>query len=402
MRALVTGSRLPFAIEQIRKLGRMGHEVHASDALWSAPGNHSRFSAGHVVTAPPRHEPEQFVRDIVQYLREHPIDRLIPSFEEVFYLARHRRQIEAHTELFAPSYDVLAALHDKSTMVELAQELGVDVAPTLLARDRAELEAACRDFPRFFARPAYTRGGVTLFTNAGPLAGVVRLEDCHPTPENPYLVQPFLDGRDLCTHSIVHHGRVAAHVSYIHPLTLEHAGGIVFESVVVPETLRVTRLVAEATGYHGQISFDFMETEQGIYLVECNPRPTAGLTVMPDAIFDDGMMERTGGETLVGPAGGQRKLSLALLRNMVVHWESLPENLAALASKTPDIYADPDDLVPLFSQLFAYGKVLKYRLANGRADNRGRSDIMQGYFEDLTFDGDGTVPSFRTAARRAA
>ena len=119
-------------------------------------------------------------------------------------------------------------------------------------------------------------------------------------------------------------------------------------------------------------------------------------------------VEKTDEGYVVLPSGSPKRfaqfqgLSRALLRNMVVHWESLPENLAALASKTPDIYADPDDLVPLFSQLFAYGKVLKYRLANGRADNRGRSDIMQGYFEDLTFDGDGTVPSFRTAARRAA
>ena len=159
----------------------------------------------------------------------------------------------------------------------------------------------------------------------------------------------------------------------------------------------MARLVAEATGYHGQLSFDFMETEDGVYLVECNPRPTAGLTVMPDAVFDDGMMNRTGGDTVVGPAGVQRKLSLALLRNMVVHWESLPENFAALASKTPDIYADPDDLVPLFSQFVAYGKVLQHRLKHGK----GRSDLMQGYFEDLTYDGEG-VAAVRTATRRAA
>lgn len=397
MRALVTGSRLPFAIEQIRKLGRMGREVYASDALWSAPGNHSRFAAGALVTAAPRHAPEQFVRDVVTHLREHPTDRVIPSFEEVFYLARHRRQIEPHAELFAPSFDVLTRLHDKGSMVSFAQELGLKVAPTLLATSREELAHACEEFPRFFARPAYTRGGVSLYTNTGPLAGAVHLAECAPTPQNPWLVQPFLDGRDICSHSIVHHGQVTAHVTYVHPLTLEHAGGIVFESVVVPETLRVARLVAEATGYHGQLSFDFMETEDGVYLVEYNPRPTAGLTVMPDAIFDDGMMNRTGGDTLVGPAGVQRKLSLALLRNMVVHWESLPENFAALASKTPDIYADPDDLVPLFSQFVAYGKVLQHRLKHGK----GRSDLMQGYFEDLTYDGEG-VAAVRTATRRAA
>ena len=68
---------------------------------------------------------------------------------------------------------------------------------------------------------------------------------------------------------------------------LEHAGGIVFESVVSDETLRVARKVAQATGYEGQLSLDFLRTDRGeLHVIECNPRPCAGLVVMPDAMFD--------------------------------------------------------------------------------------------------------------------
>ena len=51
MRILVTSSRLPFALDMIRKLAERGHDVYASDSYELAPGSHSRHLAGHFVTA---------------------------------------------------------------------------------------------------------------------------------------------------------------------------------------------------------------------------------------------------------------------------------------------------------------------------------------------------------------
>lgn len=399
MHALVTASRLPFALEQIRKLGRSGHHVLAADSLRSAPGSRSRHAAERFVTASPRLDTASFIDDVETILRTRRVDRIVPSFEEVFYLARHRARLERHAELFAPDFDTLRRLHDKAAFCDLARALGLRVAPTMIAHDREALRDATRCFVRFFARPAYTRGGVTLYTNTGPLAGAVRFEECHPSEANPYLVQPFVEGRDICSYSIVHHGRVTAHGAYVHPLTLEHAGGIVFESVVVPESLEIAQRVAEATGYHGQLSFDLLETPRGLYVVECNPRPTAGLAVMPDEIFDTGMMDRGPRQPLIAPAGMRRQLSLALLRNMVIHPDTLRESFAALTSGTPDIYADPADPLPLLSQLVAYGKVIEYRL---RQKSRSRSDLMQGYFDDLTWDGHEIASGLTDEVPRAA
>lgn len=384
MNVLLTSSRLPFALEAVRKLGRTGHTVYASDTFRSAPGNHSRHVAGAFVTAQPAADPRRFLDDIVAIVRDVPIDLVLPSFEEVFYLVNGRARVEAHAPLFAPSFETLQRLHDKVSFLALARELGLSVVPTRIARDRPALERATRAQGQFFARPAYGRGGVALYTNAGPLAGAATLEECTPTAANPWLVQPFVDGVDLCTYSIVHHGRVGAHVTYRHPLMLEHSGGIVFESVVVPETLAATRKIAEATGYHGQLSLDFRQTDDGLVVIECNPRPSAGLMVMPDSIFDDGLRDRSAGGTRVAPAGIRRKLSLALVRNALVHRRDAGRNLAALMSRVPDIYADPRDLVPLLWQLAAYSRVLRYRVARRRMH---RTDLMQGYIHDICWDG---------------
>lgn len=385
VRALVTSSRLPFALEQIRKLGRCGHTVYASDTFRSSPGNHSRHTARGFITASPTFETARFLDDLEEILCENPVDRLIPAFEEVFYIARHRERFAGLTELFFADFATLRRLHDKVAFLSLAEEIGLRVPPTRVAKSLAELEAATREFPRFFARPAYSRGGVTLFTNTGPLAGAVPIEECEPTETNPFVVQPFVEGLDLCTYSVVQRGHVAAHVTYVHPMTLEHAGGIVFESVVEPETLEATRRIVEATGYHGQISIDFLRTEEGLVVVECNPRPTAGLTVMPDGLFDVAIRDEAGDETLVAPAGERRKLSLAILRNMVTDWREIPQDLEALVSAGRDIYADPRDIVPMMYQLVAYSHILGYRMKTRRVK---RGDLMQGYFYDICWNGD--------------
>ncbi len=385
MRVLVTSSRLPAALEEIRKLGRTGHEVLASDTFRSSPGNHSKFVSERFVTAAPTHDPARFLDDVEAIVREHGVDRVMPAFEEIFHLARHRDRIEAHAELFAPSFDVLRRLHDKESFLALSAELGLEVAETRVARSRDELAEITASMPRFFARAAYSRGGVTLFTNAGSLAGSVSLEECEPTPDNPFLVQPFIEGEDLCTYSIVHHGRVTAHVTYVHPLMIEHSGGITFESIVEPGTLEATERIARATNYHGQMGLDFLRTGDGLVLVECNPRPTAGLAVMPDELFDRGLRDDTGGETLVAPAGARRMLSLAIIRNMVLDWSEMPEDLDALVHSGKDIYADPGDVVPLLYQFIAYSHVIGYRLHEHHVK---RSDLMQGYFYDICWNGE--------------
>lgn len=385
MDALVTSSRLPFALEMIRKLGRRGHLVYAADTFRSAPGSHSRHVAESFVVGSPRYDTRRFVEDLEAILRGRHVDCVVPAFEEVFYLAKHRARLERHARVFAPSFETLRRLHDKLRFLELAAELGLSVPRTIVARDRRELVHATRELGRFFARPAFTRGGVTLYTNTGPLAGLVTLEECAPTPENPFLVQPFVEGTDVCTYDIVHRGRVAAHASYVHPLTLEHSGGIVFESVEDTGALAIAQRIAEATRYHGQLSLDLIRTREGLVVVECNPRASAGLVVMPDAMFDEALRDRPPRQTRVAPAGARRKLSLALIRNAIVRRGEARKNLAALVRRGADVYADPHDLRPLLFQLVAYARVLGYRARRRRVH---RTDLMQGYFHDLLWDGE--------------
>ena len=50
MRLLITSSRMPFALDAIRKLGERGHEVFACDSYAASPGSHSKYRPD---TSPP-------------------------------------------------------------------------------------------------------------------------------------------------------------------------------------------------------------------------------------------------------------------------------------------------------------------------------------------------------------
>jgi hypothetical protein len=145
----------------------------------------------------------------------------------------------------------------------------------------AELREATGRRARYFARGVYSRGGVCCLTNTGPLAGALKMDEVHPTPASPWLVQPFLDGETVCTYSTAHQGRVSSHLMCRVPRQHKHSTGIQFQAIDATESLKLIEPIVAELGYTGQISFGFLVTDDGLTFVECNPRATDGLLLMP-------------------------------------------------------------------------------------------------------------------------
>ncbi len=385
MRVLVTTSRMPCAIDEIRKLGERGHQVIATDTFRSAPGSHSRHVERALLTASPTHATSRFIEQIASIVRDEHIDLILPAFEEVFYLAKHEALLPSSVGRFFSRFEVLETLHDKTRFLGLARDLGLLTPRSAVATSQEELRAATREFPSFFAKPVFSRGGVDLCTNKGPLAGALPVEACEASEDRPWIVQEFVEGLDVCTFSVVHHGRLTGHSAYVHPREIEHAGGIVFESVHEPACLEAAGRIAEATGYHGQLSFDFLKTAKGMVLIECNPRPTAGVHVMHAEDLEDAILDRHG-KLRVAPAGVRRKYSIALLRDMLLHFGEAREDLRYLLSDAKEVVADPEDIKPAFFQALSYGHVLAYRLHHAGKSLKKRT-LMAAYFEDVLWNG---------------
>ncbi len=386
MRTLVTTSRMPFAVDEIRKLGQTGNDVTAVDTFTASPGSHSRFAARHREVPRPAQETEAFIDAIVGLVDELQIEWLLPMFEEVFYLAAHRDRLEGRCELFFPDFETLAKVHDKVSFAALCKQLDLPVAAPVTATSNAELRAAIAQFDRWFARAAYGRGGLNVLTNSGPLAGEGSIDEAEPTEEDPWLVQEYLDGVDMCSWSVVHHGEVVLHSTYEHALTIDNRGGIVFQSVDAPETLATAQRIASALNWHGQVSFDFLRTADGVHhLVECNPRPTSGCTLATPEEFDAALFGTRPTEPVVVPAGRKREIKEAVLRDMFLHLGHFTTDLHA-ARGGSDVYGQRHDHLPLLYTVLSLQHVKAYRESLG-IDKKSREDLMAAQFFDVAWDG---------------
>jgi glutathione synthase/RimK-type ligase-like ATP-grasp enzyme len=385
MNVLVTSSRFPHAVGVIRRLGEEGHAVFASDTFRAAPGSHSRYVARAFITASPTFDTERWIQQLEEIVDSHRIDLVVPSFEEVLYLAEHLERLERRTSIFCSPLATLARLHDKSTFVELARELGLRVPETRVVRSAAELRRALAEIPEHIARPIFSRGGVTLLTNTGPLAGRMPVEACRPTALQPWIVQEFVHGTEVCSFSVAHHGRLVAHCTYEHPKTIEHAGGILFESVDEPRSIDLARTIVEALGYHGHISLDYVRTTEGLVLLECNPRPTAGIFMTTARDYCRATFESPR-DPIVVPPGIKKQIAVAIVRDMFRNWREIPNDLDVLLSGIEDVYSERGDPLPALYCFLTYPRILAFRRKQ-RLGRRSPTDLVASQFFDVLWDG---------------
>ncbi len=370
---------MPFALDAIRKLGERGHDVYACDSYASAPGSHSRFLRGHFTTASATDDPEGFAADVERIAAENEIELVLPMFEEVFYLAAQHERISRTTRLYAPPFQTLARVHDKGTFQALCEKLEIATPQTRLAHDEAELRDAIASFPRYFARAAFSRGGVGLLTNTGPLAGHLAPKDCLPTEANPWLVQEFVDGPMHCTYSALHQGEVASQMSYRAPRQWQHSTGIQFLSVDPADTLPTVERLGRELSWNGQMSLDFVDTGDGLVMIECNPRPTDGLLLMTAEELERGLLEPQP-ETLMVEPGREEQLDFAVFGQVFSEpLKQAPRSFEDL-TRIPGTDRGWHDALPKLYSFLAFAH-------HERMSLRERRGLFEAMADGITWDG---------------
>lgn len=312
-----------FGLDEIRKFGEISRrggarrEVIAAGTFAAAPGGHSRAVSRRVVVPAPRQETGAFIEAVTDLVDRHRIDIVLPMAEESVYLAAYADRFAGRTELFVPEFEAVVTAHNKVTFTQLCEKLGLPVADYVVVTDRPAFEEATGLWPEWFARRCYGRGTLDVATNVGRLADDRRPGPVTPTAAEPWLVQRRLVGFDRCSFSVAHHGEVVLHATYDHTAEVEGHGGIAFESVESPQTLAAAQALAAELGWHGQFSLDFLVTADGTHhLVECNPRPTAGVTLATADEFDTEIFD-SGSQPVVVEAGRRRMVAPALLRDVI-------------------------------------------------------------------------------------
>ncbi len=273
----MTGARLPAALEIARALAMAGAKVWAGDSVRITPAGASRSVEGTVCFPSPVLDPAGFRAAIGEFVKRHEINLIVPVSEEIFFLAARKAEV-APARLFAPSLELLRALHSKVEALRLAEDCGMLIPRTIRAASPEELKAAAARISDAVLKPEFSRGAYEL-TN-----------DCaraFPSARRPWLAQERLRGRELSVCCVMHEGRVLAHSVY-EPLYRAGAGAsLYFRPVKSSAALAFLETFARKHGLTAQLSFDLMEQVDGsLALIECNPRPTSGVHLFPGGFGD--------------------------------------------------------------------------------------------------------------------
>jgi predicted ATP-grasp superfamily ATP-dependent carboligase len=383
MRILITGARAPVALELVRLLAQSGHQVWCADSLPISLAGSSRFAQGYSRTPSARYERSAFGRSLIELVQKEKIDLLIPTCEEVFYVAAWHKQLSKDCQVWCEPINELWRWHHKGEFQRYAASLGVRTPRTRELHSRQELLDALADFPRYLLKPAFSRFSQTIISNCIAKNGLT-LEDCQPSKEQPWLIQEFIDGDNECSYSVVHNGQIHAHCAYRIPASAQGGAGSAFQSVDGQESLTIAQRLA-SSAYNGQLSLDFIRTPKNeLVVLECNPRTTSAAHVMDSSQLAKALVSQQG--NWLEPAGSEGQVGLAtipaLLGQTVQAKFSKGARKALQSSLTRrDVIWRSDDPQPYFSQIPLFLYFL--RLARQK-----RISIFAATTDDLEWNGD--------------
>ncbi|WP_187274182.1 ATP-grasp domain-containing protein [Paenibacillus sp. N3.4] len=278
LKVLITGGRAPAALELVRLLAAEGCQVHVAESAKKHLCIGSKaVKCWHTVPSPAQNT-AGFLATLVQIIENEKIDLLIPTCEEIFYIASGLEKLQQFCRIYCAPIQQLRRLHSKWSFIRRAEELGFEVPETLLIQSPGEIIAKTDTF----------RDGYVLKPEFSRFAAKVRVIRHHKPPTDdldqesyPWVAQQFISGKSICTYSVVHRGKIIAHADYEAKYAIDGGACIYFEPLFHDKAQQwVARFVGEEQ-FTGQIGFDFIETAEGnLFPLECNPRATSGLHLL--------------------------------------------------------------------------------------------------------------------------
>jgi predicted ATP-grasp superfamily ATP-dependent carboligase len=310
-RILLTGGRAPATLELARIFHAAGHAVFMAESLRYHLARPSRALVRNYLVPAPKHAPHRYIDALCAIVCRERIDLLVPTCEEVFWIAKGRARLATHCTLLVEEIERLRQLHHKGSFAALARGYGLAVPQTVLLETPADLHSLiARDWDgmtQVVLKPAYSRFGArTLIpgqfgaghesqNRESPNRGLDQagLENVlrRLEPTSPWVAQQYIGGRQLCSYSVAHAGKLAAHTTYAADLRAgpqaSSAPAIVFQHLDHAGILAWVRHFVEQEHFSGQIAFDFIEGEAGenatgFFAIECNPRATSGIHLLAE------------------------------------------------------------------------------------------------------------------------
>ena len=375
---LLTGARAPSALHLARVFHSAGHRVILADTFRYPMSLMTRMKHAYARLPPPRSRFSDYCAAVAALVARESVDLIVPTCEEVFYLAAVRDRCGIGIPLFAPHFDLLAKVHNKADFAELATGLGADPPQTVRLVTPQDLSLLTMPPEQLVFKPAWSRFGSRVLIRPTRAA----TEKLHPTEAYPWVAQAYLPGEEISAYAVAVSGRLVAFQSYKPTYRVGHGAGVAFEAADVAAARQFVEGLVARLNWTGQISFDFRRDGQGgLHVIECNPRTVSGVHYFgPGDGLDRSFLE---GAPAQASSTGAMTLPLAMLayglpyairqRGIARWWRDF--------GAMQDISSWPGDRGLLLSQLRALAEIAVIAV-------QARTGLVEASVRDIEWDGE--------------
>lgn len=351
-KVLLTGGRAPVTLELARLFAHAGHEVYVADSFSSQLTKASNGVKEAFTVHSPVHHFTSFIADLLKIVQERQIDLILPTCEEVFYVAKGKSVLEKYCNVFCPDLTYLLKLHQKYEFIKLVEEKGLLAPRSVFITSKEELPSAWEKIgEEAVLKPVFSRFGshITSFDKTS----IPKLN----FPNGEYVVQKKISGQPICSYSVLLEGEIVAHTQYKVEFSAGNSAAIHFRHIEHSKIENWIRTFFDGEKVTGQFAFDFIETENGeIFPLECNPRATSGVHLFSGLPLPSSFLGEKK-ELLKPSLQTNRMIALAML---IYGWRNkgLRKWLKAM-HQSKDVIWSWRDKKPFFYQFYSYIAILK-------------------------------------------
>ncbi|WP_235494690.1 hypothetical protein [Geodermatophilus sp. Leaf369] len=283
---LISGGKMTKALQLARSFHAAGHRVVLVEKDTYRFTGH-RFSravdAFHVVPDP---RDPGYADALLRIVQAEGVDLYVPVCSPVAseFDAASAEVLAGHCEVLSLEPEMVRTLDDKHRFTELAASLGLSVPDTHLVTDPQQVldfDFSGRPRPYVLKSIAYdpvhrldltqlplpTRAATRAFLAGKPISA-----------DNPWILQEFVAGAEVCTHSTARDGVVT-----VWCCCPSSAFQVNYAQVDRPRIREWVTTFVRELGLSGQVSFDFLEEADGTpFAIECNPRTHSAITMFYD------------------------------------------------------------------------------------------------------------------------
>lgn len=278
MKVMITGARAPIALDWASRIKKHCPDcfIVMTDSLTFPLGRFSKNSDIYVKTSSPKFSPNDYIKELLDAINLYKINLVIPTCEEIFYISKYKESFPKNCLQLFDNFNKLSMLHNKFTFLDSIDESEEIKKPkTFYLNNSQEFLSWCKsnDVNKYIIKPVFSRFGSEFIS---------KIDETKIDHRYPIIAQQKLTGMELCSYTIAVFGKVVAHSCYNSKYRAGPGAGIYFDSHQSSVMADFCEKFVKKINYTGQIAFDFFQDQDGkIYPIECNPRGTSGLHLLP-------------------------------------------------------------------------------------------------------------------------